>query len=150
MGAMIDGVLLTTLKVIDVTGGDVLHAMKAADNGYQGFGEAYFSIIEKGIIKCWKLHKEMTLNLVVPLGSVRFILFDERQGSSTYGECQEVVLSRDNYRRLTVPPMVWLGFQGMGEKDSLLLNIANIAHNPNEMIYKKTRQSDVLYFSNQQ
>ena len=142
MGAMIDGVLLTTLKVIDVTGGDVLHAMKAADNGYKGFGEAYFSIIEKGIIKCWKLHKEMTLNLVVPLGSVRFVLFDERQGSSTYGECQEVVLSRDNYRRLTVPPMVWLGFQGMGEKDSLLLNIANIAHNPNEMIYKKISEID--------
>jgi len=142
MGAMIDGVLLTTLKVIDVTGGDVLHAMKAADNGYQGFGEAYFSIIEKGIIKCWKLHKEMTLNLVVPLGSVRFILFDERQGSSTYGECQEVFLSRENYRRLTVPPMVWLGFQGMGEKDSLLLNIANIAHNPNEMIYKKISEID--------
>ena len=139
---MIDGVLITTLKVIDVTGGDVLHAMKASDNGYKGFGEAYFSIIEKGVIKCWKLHKEMTLNLVVPLGSVRFVLFDERQGSSTYGEYQEVDLSREKYRRLTVPPMVWVGFQGMGEKDSMLLNIANIPHNPNEMLYKKISEID--------
>jgi dTDP-4-dehydrorhamnose 3,5-epimerase len=142
MGTMIDGVLITTLKVIDVTGGDVLHAMKSADNGYEGFGEAYFSIIKKGIVKCWKLHKEMTLNLVVPEGSVRFILFDERKGSSTFGDFQEVVLSRENYRRLTVPPMVWLGFQGMGEKDSMLLNIANIPHNPNEMLYKKISEID--------
>jgi dTDP-4-dehydrorhamnose 3,5-epimerase len=140
MGKMIDGVLLTNLKVIDVTGGDVLHAMKTSDKGYEGFGEAYFSLIEKGIIKCWKLHKVMTLNLVVPVGIVRFVIFDDRKDSPTYGGIQEVILSRENYRRLSVPPMLWLGFQGLGEQDSLLLNIANIPHNPNEMIYKKIKE----------
>lgn len=137
---MIDGVELTSLKVIDVAGGDVLHAMKINDKGYEGFGEAYFSLIERGIIKCWKLHKEMTLNLVVPIGAIRFVIFDNRKDSSTYGCFQEVTLSRENYMRLTVPPMLWLGFQGLSEKDSLLLNIANIRHNPNEMISKKINE----------
>jgi len=143
MGVMIEGVIITTLKVIDVVGGDVLHAMKAMDKGYDGFGEAYFSIIEKGTIKGWKRHNEMTLNLVVPVGVVRFRLFDDRKGSLTYGDSQEVVLSRENYRRLTLPPMIWIGFQGMGEKDSLLLNIANIPHDPNEMVSKKLSEIDV-------
>ena len=84
----------------------------------------------------------MTLNLVVPVGVVRFVLFDNRKGSTTNGDFQVVSLSRENYIRLTVPPMVWFGFQGMGQKDSLLLNIANIPHDPNEMIYKKLNEID--------
>jgi dTDP-4-dehydrorhamnose 3,5-epimerase len=142
MGTVINGVNLTKLKVIDVSGGDVLHAMKAFDKGYEGFGEAYFSIIQKQVIKGWKLHNDMTLNLVVPIGIVRFILLDNRKDSPTYGNFQEVILSRENYNRLTVPPMIWLGFQGLDEKDSLLLNIANIPHNPNEMIHKKLNEID--------
>ena len=142
MGTVINGVNLTKLKVIDVSGGDVLHAMKAFDKGYEGFGAAYFSIIQKQVIKGWKLHNDMTLNLVVPIGIVRFILLDNRKDSPTYGNFQEVILSRENYNRLTVPPMIWLGFQGLDEKDSLLLNIANIPHNPNEMIHKKLNEID--------
>ena len=140
---MIEGVEITTLKVIDVVGGNVMHAMKASDKGYDGFGEAYFSIIEKGVIKGWKRHNEMILNLVVPEGVVRFILFDNRKGSSTYGDYQDVTLSRENYRRLTLPPMIWFGFQGLGEKDSLLLNIANIPHNPHETDYKKLNEIEI-------
>ena len=143
MGEMIEGVIITNLKVIDVVGGDVLHAMKAEDLGYDGFGEAYFSIIKKGVIKGWKCHKKMTLNIVVPLGAVRFKIFDDRKGSLTYGDCQEVFLSRVNYRRLTIPPMVWIGFQGSDEKDSMLLNIANIPHDPGEMVSKKLNEIDI-------
>jgi dTDP-4-dehydrorhamnose 3,5-epimerase len=142
MGEVINGVILTKLKVIDVVGGDVLHAMKAVDKGYKGFGEAYFSIIQNEVIKGWRLHNYMTLNLVVPVGVVRFVLFDNRKGSTTNGDFQVISLSRENYIRLTVPPMVWFGFQGMGQKDSLLLNIANIPHDPNEMIYKKLNEID--------
>ena len=61
----IDGVLLTPLKVINVLEGDVLHGMKCSDTGYSGFGEAYFSTIEPGMVKAWKRHHKMTLNLIV-------------------------------------------------------------------------------------
>ena len=44
------------------------------------------------------------------------------------------LLSRhDNYCRLTVPPMIWVGFQGIYQKPSMLLNIANIEHSPAEL-----------------
>ena len=48
---MLDGILLTPLKVIHHPKGDIYHALKASSPGYQGFGEAYFSIIKKGDIK---------------------------------------------------------------------------------------------------
>jgi hypothetical protein len=34
---MIEGVIVSPLKVIDVKGGNVLHAIKASDSEYRGF-----------------------------------------------------------------------------------------------------------------
>ena len=57
---MIEGVVVTPLKVIEINSGDVMHAIKSTDHGYSGFGEAYFSGINPGEIKGWKRHKKMT------------------------------------------------------------------------------------------
>jgi dTDP-4-dehydrorhamnose 3,5-epimerase len=128
---MIKDVVITNLDVINMPGGNVMHAMKETGTGYAGFGEAYFSQVDKGIIKAWKRHKNMTLNLVVPVGEIKFVLFDDRDVSNT--RFQEIIISRKNYCRLTVPPMVWMGFQGLSNDGSMLLNIANIEHDPGEV-----------------
>ena len=135
---MIKDVLITKLDVIDTPGGNVMHAMKESSTGYAGFGEAYFSQVEKGAIKAWKCHQKMTLNLVVPVGEIRFVLFDDREVSNT--QFQEVIISKDNYCRLTVPPMIWMGFQGLSGDGSMLLNIANLEHNPNEVDQRNIEQ----------
>jgi len=128
----INGVTTTPLSIIDTKGGEVLHAIKRSDYGFSGFGEAYFSTIEHNAIKGWKRHKEMVLNLVVPIGSVRFILYDDRKDQLS--QFQEVVLSlTSEYARLTVPPMIWVGFQGLDQQSSLVLNIANIEHSQEEI-----------------
>ncbi len=46
-----EGVTLHPLKHITVPKGDIYHAMKSTDEGYCGFGEAYFSQIEQGQAK---------------------------------------------------------------------------------------------------
>lgn len=132
MNSTLDGVLLTPLREIETPGGNVLHAMKANDPGYVGFGEAYFSQIEPGAIKPWKRHRRMTLNIVVPAGSIRFVIYDDRESSTTAGRFMDVVLSPENYCRLTVPPMLWMAFQGRGNTRSLLLNVADFQHDPAE------------------
>jgi dTDP-4-dehydrorhamnose 3,5-epimerase len=137
---MIDGVIYTPLSIIDTKGGDILHAMKSRDVGFFGFGESYFSTIEPNAIKGWKLHHEMVLNLVVPLGGVKFVIFDDRKGSKTEGRFSEFTLSRKNYGRLTVAPNLWVAFQGVDLQDSLILNIANIPHDPNESKTKKLNE----------
>ena len=127
---MIEDVIITQLDIIETPGGNVMHAMKNSSTGYSKFGEAYFSQVHFGATKAWKRHKRMVLNLVVPVGKIRFVLFDDRKISS--GKFQEVILSKENYCRLTVPPMIWMGFQGLDSDISLLLNIANIVHSPEE------------------
>ena len=128
---MINDALITQLDVINTPGGNVMHAMKETSVGYAGFSEAYFSQIDKGAIKAWKRHKKMTLNLIVPVGEIRFVLFDDRE--VTNNQFQEIIISKDNYYRLTVPPMVWVGFQGLSNDGSMLLNIANVEHDPDEV-----------------
>ena len=135
---MIEDVVLTPLKIIDAPDGRVFHAIKNIDPGFDDFGEAYFSEINSKKSKAWKRHREMTLNLVVPVGEIRFVLIDDREKKSP--EFQEVILSTKNYYRLTIPPMIWVGFQGLSDTNSLLLNIANFMHDPEEVDKKNINE----------
>lgn len=130
----ITGVELTPLKKIPHPLGDVFHGMKSSDRGFNGFNEAYFSTVKYGVIKPWKKHLKMTLNLIVPIGKIRFVLLDMRENSSTKDQFMDVTLSIENYYRLTVPPEIWVGFQGLGKSINLLLNIANLDHDPLEIV----------------
>ncbi len=123
-----DKVTLTSLKQIYNPKGDIFHGMKKSDAGYDGFGEAYFSTIHKGDIKGWKKHTRMTLNLIVVRGEIEFVVYDEytKKFFSTK-------LSSNNYQRLTLKPDSWMAFKGIGE-DNMLLNIANLEHDPDEAI----------------
>ena len=128
MGSIIvDGISVASLQRIVVSGGDVLHGMKSEDQGYAGFGEAYFSQIEYGAVKAWKRHLRMTLNLIVPVGVVKFVFIDGQGGRREEG------VGGDRYVRLTVPPGYWFGFQGLSRPTSLVLNIADIPHDPDEV-----------------
>ena len=130
---MIEGVKLFPLRIIEVPKGNILHALKATDTGFSGFGEAYFSSIEPGAIKGWKRHNRVPLNIVVPHGTIRFVIYDDRIGSPTYGCFDDLILSSSsNYQRLYIAPGLWMAFMGLSEEKSLLLDIIPIQHDPSE------------------
>lgn len=136
MDPVIQGVILTPEKKIAVPGGDVFHAVRMSSNGFRGFGEAYFSFVDRGVIKGWKKHLRVTLNLMVPIGAIRFVLYDDREESITRGNFFDVSLSPDNYCRLTVPPKIWTSFCGVSEGVNMLLNIIDEEHSSDEAIAK--------------
>lgn len=130
---MIEGITLTPLKRIQGANGDVLHALKAIESTYCGFGEAYFSQVKSGVVKGWKRHNRMTLNIVVPVGKIRFVVYDDREGSATNGMFESIVISPDsNYQRLTVAPGLWMAFQGLSEETSLLMDVIPEPHDDAE------------------
>ncbi len=129
MGALsVAHVLVTPLRQIATEGGDVWHGMKANDPGYAGFGEAYFSCVSDGAVKAWKRHTRMTMNLVVPLGCVRFAFSDDGSTAS-----RVEVAGPERYVRITVPPGIWFGFQGRHAPVSMVLNLASIPHDSTEV-----------------
>ena len=142
MGESVDNIIkYISLKKISHPLGDVWHAIKSSDSEYAGFGEAYFSFIEKGKIKGWKKHKKATLNLIVPIGEIKFYAYDEN--SRDRKSClMNFNLSEDNYSRLTIPPGIWLAFKGIKRKN-MLLNVSDLPHDKNETISKNLNFFDV-------
>ena len=112
--------------------GDIYRVIKTSDPSFFGFGEAYFSFIKPGEVKGWKRHKNMILNLVVPVGSVRFVIAYNDDDAGKNPRFEQIVLSAQNYLRLTIPANIWFAFQGMSLEKNIVLNIASIMHDPHE------------------
>lgn len=130
---MIDGVQITPLKRIVDERGSVMHMLRRDWPVFQDFGEIYFSTVHPGVVKGWHIHHRMTLNYAVPTGRIKFVLYDDREESPTRGEVQEIFLGEENYVLVTVPPLIWNGFKGIGDSTALVANCASIPHDPAEI-----------------
>ncbi len=131
---MIDGVIVTPLKQIPDERGKIMHMMRNDCAPFKSFGEIYFSCIYPEAIKGWHIHKKMTLNYAVPVGDIKFVLYDDRQGSPTKGQVQEIFMGPSNYCLVTVPPMVWNGFKGIGTSMAVVANCASHPHESDEIM----------------
>ena len=131
---MIDGVVVKPLRRIPDERGFIMHMLRSDDSDFEKFGEIYFSTIFPGVVKAWHLHKEMVLNYSVIAGMVKLVLYDDRDGSPTKGELQELFIGRENYQLVKIPPFVWNGFKGIGTEMAILANCASLAHDPNEIV----------------
>lgn len=128
-----DGVFFHLQKRIEHPNGDIFHGLKCSETSFKGFGEVYFSQVHQNRIKAWKKHKRMTLNLIVPIGQVLFVFYDDRVGSKNRKSSFSYVIGEENYGRLTVAPGIWFGFMGLGEGINLILNLADLEHDPLEV-----------------
>ncbi len=130
---IIEGVIAVPMNRILDERGAIYHMMRNDDAHFKKFGETYGSWVHSGAIKAWHIHKEMTLNYVVPVGKIKLVLCDLRDNSPTKGEIIEFFIGKDNYVRVSVPPGVANGFKGIGTEDSLVINIATHPYTLGEM-----------------
>ena len=142
---MIDGVIVTPLRQIFDERGKVMHMLREDSQIFSRFGEIYFSCTYPGAIKAWHRHKEMTLNYAVIYGEIKCVLFDDRLGSKTRGCIDEYFLSPENYCLVTVPPLIWNGFKGIGRETSIVANCATLPHDPDEIERKPALDVSIPY-----
>ena len=136
------GLIISELNQIYNPKGDILHALKKSDSSFNNFGEAYFSFVKYNQIKGWKKHTKMNMNLIVPVGEIKFVLYDDRDNKSE-PKIKEVTIGQSNYKRLTIPPNIYFSFKGISKNINLILNIADMEHDPNESI--NIELSDIAY-----
>lgn len=110
-----------------------MHMLRNDDDHFEAFGEIYFSAVYPGVVKGWHRHRAMTLNYAVVVGSIQLVLYDDRPGSSTIGQLDEMFPGEANYVLVTVPPGVWNGFKGLGKSLSIVANCATLPHEPDEI-----------------
>lgn len=135
--SQINGVTYTSLKQIGDERGTVLHMLRNDAVDFTNFGECYFSEIFPGAVKAWKCHKLQTQFLSVPVGRVRFVLFDGRDNSSTKNKMEISEIGRpENYCRLKIPPGIWYGFTCISSSNALVVNCADIPFDESERLSK--------------
>ena len=142
----IEGVIIQPLKQIADKCGPVLHMLKNDSRLFKQFGEVYFSEIHSGLVKAWKRHKKQSQNLVVPLGKIWLVIFDDRPNSNTHRKIAQYKLGRPkDYRLIHIPPMLWYGFQGIGDQTSMIANCTDLSHDPEEMESLSADTSQIPY-----
>ena len=139
---MMKGINVVPLKQISLDKGDVWHGLKNSDEGFNGFGEVYFSNVNPGEMKGWKKHTEYTLNLIVLKGEIEFVFFDDRVESDTFNNFYSITASekRENYKRITVKPGIWMAFRCKSDERSLLMDIIDSPHNDQEAMKKELHE----------
>lgn len=128
----ISGVVIEPLQQFADDRGKVMHMLKSTSPIYERFGEVYFSTINSGAIKAWKLHHKVTQYLAVPVGKVRVVIYDDRKNSPTQRDIKILEIGEDNYCLVKIPPLLWYGFKGISDCPSLIANCADFPHDSKE------------------
>jgi dTDP-4-dehydrorhamnose 3,5-epimerase len=125
---VIDGVVVVPLRRLVDERGTISHMLRADDPHFRGFGEIYFSSIHPGVVKGWHRHEPAWLNYACVAGTIKLVLYDERDGSPTRGALLELFLGQDDHKLVQIPPGVWNGFKAVGPHSALVANCCTHAH----------------------
>lgn len=144
---MISGLEIIPLKNFSDDRGTIFQMLRTSDPHFNKFGEVYFSQIKKGVIKGWHTHLDLTLNIACVIGSLKTVIYDNREGSSTFGKIQEIIIGPDNYNLIIIPNGLTHGFQAMTE-NTIFANVPDIPHNElkqGELIRTSIEDSAIPY-----
>ena len=119
---MIDGIEIKQLKRNADERGFLMEMLREDDPIFKRFGQCYVSLNYPGVIRAWHYHKKQDDLWVVPKGMVKAVVYDCREGSSTYGEVNEFFLGDNNPILLKIPVGTMHGYKTVGTEPSLLVN----------------------------
>ena len=127
----ITGVKKVKQKVFKNSKGDLLKFIQKKNKFFKSFGEIYFNEINLNKKKGWIIHKKNQCIFSTVFGEVEFKLIDRRKKSPSYDLEENIVLSKNKYNILIVPPGIWFSFTGKKRK-SVIANLINNPHSDNE------------------
>jgi dTDP-4-dehydrorhamnose 3,5-epimerase len=134
---MIDGVKIIDLVVHEDDRGYLIEiAREAGDPEPHGmihqFGQVYLvGDPVRGAIRAFHKHNDLWDWFSISHGSAKFVLKDDREESSTYGEMMTVIASARKPRLIVVPPGVYHGWMSL-EDDTQMISIASHTYNREE------------------
>lgn len=141
---MIDGVKIVPLKQFSDERGKIMHMLRSDDPHFKGFGEIHFSVAFPSVVKGWHIRNHIS-TVAVPLGRVKWVLYDGRKDSPTKGEIMEIFLGEDNYCLLQIPPGVTSGYKTYGLTHSIVANVTDATHQDEAKINIDPFKNDIPY-----
>lgn len=128
----IQGVEIKHLKPRADERGFLMEILRTDDAIFEKFAQVYVSLNYPGVIRAWHYHQHQTDYWAVVRGMVKAVLYDNREGSPTRGQVQEIYLGEHNPILLKIPVGVLHGYKTIGVEPSLLLNFPTELYNYQE------------------
>lgn len=125
----IEGVRTKQLKVIPDERGRLMEVLRADEELFIKFGQAYVTTAHPGVVKAWHYHRHQTDHFVVLSGMMKIVLYDAREDSSTYRSINEFFMGDHNAMLLQIPKLVYHGFKCIGEREAMVLNLPTEMYN---------------------
>jgi len=124
----IHGVRVKRLTRIPDERGTLMEVLRADEDFFERFGQAYVTSVYPGVVKAWHCHRKQTDHFCVVSGMIKLVLADIRADSPTRGVIQEFFLGDDNPLLVKIPPGVHHGMKGLGEPRVIALNIPTVPY----------------------
>ena len=126
---MIDGVLVTPRKPIADERGRLMECFRSDEADFEKFGQVYMTTAYPGVIKAWHYHKVQTDNFICVHGMFKVVLYDNRPGSPTLGQVNELFMGVHHPIRLRIPKGVLHGFKCISESEAIMVNVPTECYN---------------------
>ncbi len=119
--------VVAPLKKVVNDRGYLQEVQRSDEPHFPGFGQAYLTATNPGVIKAWYRHHRQIDQIALAQGTLRLALYDARPASPTFGVVQELVISDDRPVLVQIPTGIWHGFQALGTGPALLLHLNTVA-----------------------
>ena len=119
---MIDGVTVKKLKIIPDDRGRLMEILRRDDAAFSQFGQVYMTTARPGVVMAWHYHKLQDDNFTCVHGKMRLALYDSREGSPTYKEVNDFVISLDDPMLVHIPKLVYHGFKCVSDCEAVVIN----------------------------
>lgn len=141
---MIQGLEISSLKVMADNRGKVMKMVDVKVPLFEKFGEIYFSFVNAGVIKGWKKHLRAVQLFAVPVGMIKFVVYDDRPESPTRGQFEEIEVGESNYRLIKMPSGVWYSWQATSAFPAMIASLTSEPHDPAEAVAAEVNNNNLI------
>jgi dTDP-4-dehydrorhamnose 3,5-epimerase len=126
---LIDGVVVTPLRVIPDERGRLMEILRRDDSVFMGFGQVYLSTVYPGVVKAWHYHRNQADCFTCVKGMVKVALYDDREGSPTRGLVNEIYVGEHKPCLVVIPKGVHHGWKCVSECEAYVINVPTEPYN---------------------
>lgn len=88
----------------------------------------YMATVRPGAVKGWVMHAKQDDRVFVIKGTLRWVLFDNREASPTFKMVNAFTVSERNRGLLTIPKGVYHAAENIGQEDAYFINLPTRAY----------------------
>lgn len=129
---MIEGVFIKKLVIHKDKRGFFTELIRVSDPFFKKcqFAQLSHSLVKKGAIKAWHLHKKQTDYIYCVNGEIKLVLSDLRENSKTKGKSIEIKMNENNRKVVKIPPGIAHGYKII--KKAQIIYLMNREYDPQD------------------